>query len=70
MNNNFEKWEEWMGYCVHYMNWNGDGPFIDPCSDYGIPMASALNAMIALLLTGRCAWVAKVDPKQALDVPF
>ncbi len=70
MDMNSNNWEEWMGYSVHYMNWDGEGPFIDPSTDYGIPMVTALTTMKAILLTGRCAWVAKVDPESALEVPF
>lgn len=70
MNHNSDIWEEWMGYCVYYMNWNNEGPFIDPSTDYGIPLVSALSTMNAILQTGRCAWVAKINPEQALEVPF
>lgn len=69
-NKNSKDWEEWMGYCVHYMNWNGEGPFIDPQTDYGVPMARAVRTMRTILKTGRCAWLVKVDPHQDWDVPF
>ena len=48
MNHNSDIWEEWMGYCVYYMNWNNEGPFIDPSTDYGIPLVSALSTMNAI----------------------
>ena len=64
------EWEEWMGYSVQYMNWNGDGPFIDPSTDYGIPMVTALSTMKTILQTGRCAWIVKADPTKYEDVPF
>ena len=65
-----EVWEEWMGYAVHYMNWNGEGPFIDPQTDFGVPKTTAIETMGTILKTGRCAWLVKIDPQLVGDVPF
>ena len=24
----YSEWEEWMGYTVHYLDWDNEGPFI------------------------------------------
>jgi len=70
MNKNSKNWEEWMGYSVCYISWSGEGPFIDPATDYGVSMAAAVRTMKTILKTGRCAWLVKVDPHQDWDVPF
>jgi len=59
-----------MGYNVYYMNWTGEGPFIDPHTDYGVSMAVAAYTMRTILKTGRCAWLVKVDPHTIEDIPF
>ena len=69
-NKNSKIWEEWMGYYVHYMHWNNEGPFIDPDTSFGVPKGVAMNTMKRILQSGRCAWLVKVDPHQDWDVPF
>ena len=38
-------WKEWMGYKVHYMNHDNDGPYIDQSTDYGVSFATAVDTM-------------------------
>jgi len=66
----YSEWEEWMGYTVHYLDWNNEGPFIDPATDYGVSCDAAERIMRHILSTGRCAWCVRKDPSEIEVVPF
>ena len=67
-NNNSKIWEEWMGYRVHYVF---DGcTYIQDTTTYGVSYARAAQVMKQVLLQGSCAWITKMSPDDAVEVPF
>ena len=62
------KWQEWMGYVVHYVK---DGEvYIQSLTSYGVTRSTAAKEMKSLVLSGCCAWIARVDPLACEDIPF
>tara|TARA_Y100001937_G_scaffold111340_1_gene157871 strand:+ start:287 stop:550 length:264 start_codon:yes stop_codon:yes gene_type:complete len=61
-------WQEWMGYRVYYIV---DGlTYVQDTTSYGVSYGRAAEVMKKILLKGSCAWIAKMDPTETLEVPF